>query len=104
MKREEEERIISYLQELVPEGSTAFTEVTKVSKSGMSRHIKVLMPRGDQIENLSWYVAKLLGWKYKDNTRSIFVQGCGMDMGFSTIYTLAQALYGDGYAIKQRWL
>jgi|TARA_S200002703_G_scaffold56765_1_gene49501 hypothetical protein len=104
MKREEEERIISHLEEMFPKGSTAFTEVTKVSKSGMSRHIKIMRPYNDEVENLSWYVAKLLGWTYKDNTRSIFVRGCGMDMGFHVIYTLAQALYGDGYALKQRWL
>ena len=56
------------------------------------------------VDNLSAYVAELLDWKYKDNTRSVFVGGCGMDMGFHLVYTLSSVLYDDGYAIKQEWL
>ena len=93
------------LKEYFPEGSTAYTTVTKVAPSGMSRHIKIMVAvNPDWIANLSHDVAKLLDMKYKDNTSSIYVQGGGMDMGFALIYNLASKLDGDGYAIKHRWI
>ena len=71
------------LKQLFPERSTAYTLVTKVAPSGMSRHIMVSgSSKRGEVENVSWYIAKLLDWTYKDNTRSVFVGGCGMDMGF----------------------
>ena len=93
------------LKEYFPKGSTAYTTVTKVAPSGMSRHIKIMVAvNSNWIANLSHDVAKLLDMKYKDNTSSIYVQGGGMDMGFHLIYNLASELYGDGYAIKHRWI
>ena len=94
------------LKEYFPEGSTAYTTVTKVAPSGMSRHIKVTKTRkgSEEILNWSYQIAKLLDMKYKDKTASIYIQGCGMDMGFHLIYDLSSELYGDGYAIKQRWI
>mgnify|MGYP003654322454 CR=1 FL=1 len=94
------------LKEYFPKGSTAYTTVTKVAPSGMSRHIKVTKTREDSemILNWSYQIAKLLDMKYKDKTASIYIQGGGMDMGFALIYNLASELYGDGYAIKHRWI
>ena len=93
------------LKQLFPKGSTAYTIVTKVAPSGMSRHIMVAgcTDRG-LVGNVSWFIAHLLDYKYKDNTRSVFISGCGMDMGFHLVYNLSQELYKDGYAIKQSWL
>ena len=101
----DKERIKEILKDQFPEGSTAYTLVTKVAPSGMSRHIMVAgSNRKGHVQNVSWYIAKLLDWTYKDNTRSVFVGGCGMDMGFHLVYTLSSKLYDDGYAIKQSWL
>tara|TARA_R100000734_G_C3295603_1_gene86828 strand:- start:377 stop:685 length:309 start_codon:yes stop_codon:yes gene_type:complete len=93
------------LEDMYPKGSTAYTLVTKVAPSGMSRHILVAGSRKTgKVQNMSWYISKFLDWKYKDNTRSVFVEGCGMDMGFHLVYTLSSKLYGDGYAIEHQWL
>jgi len=51
---------------------------------------------------LSYLTAKTIGWTYDGNYQSVKVTGCGMDMGFQLVYTLAQALFNDGYALKQR--
>ena len=99
------ERVKEILKDKFPKGSTAYTYVTKVAPTGMSRHIMVAgSDRKGHVQNVSWYIAKLLDWKYKDNTRSVFVDGCGMDMGFHLVYTLSSKLYDDGYAIEQQWL
>jgi len=101
----DKEQIKKKLKQLFPKGSTAYTFVTKVATSGMSRHILVAgsMKKGI-VNNVSWHVAHLLDCKYKDNTRSVFVGGAGMDMGFHLVYTLSSVLYDDGYAIEHQWL
>jgi len=101
----DKDKVKDILRDTFPEGSTAYTLVTKVAPSGMSRHIMVAGSRKKgHVQNVSWYISELLDWTYKDNTRSVFVGGCGMDMGFHLVYTLSNVLYDDGYAIKQQWL
>tara|TARA_X000001388_G_scaffold60196_2_gene45541 strand:+ start:432 stop:740 length:309 start_codon:yes stop_codon:yes gene_type:complete len=101
----DKERVKEILQDMFPKGSTAYTLATKVAPSGMSRHIMVAgSSEKGRVQNVSWYIAEFLDWKYKDDTRSVFVGGCGMDMGFHLVYTLSNILYDDGYAIKQQWL
>ena len=93
------------LKKLFPKGSTAFTTVTKVAPSGMSRHIQVFKAYGvDEMRFPTYMIAAYLDMKYKAETQSIFVGGCGMDMGFHLIYTLSRKLYDDGYSINHRWL
>ena len=91
------------LKEWFPKGSTAHTTVVHVARSGMSRHIKVFAITGERIQNISYYVAEYLDWRYT-NKEAVFVSGGGMDMGFHLINTLSSCLYDDGYAIKQSWV
>lgn len=56
------------------------------------------------IEFLSWYVAKALGYRFSEDTEALVVGGCGMDMGFHVVYSLSYALFGDGYALNQKWI
>ena len=105
MDKERAKILKQVLKKVFPKGATAYTSITKVAPSGMSRHIMVLgSAKKGIVDNLSAYVAELLDCKYKDDTRSVFVGGCGMDMGFHLVYTLSSVLYDDGYAIKQEWL
>ena len=105
MDKERAKILKQVLKKVFPKGATAYTSITKVAPSGMSRHIMVLgSVKKGIVDNLSAYVAELLDYKYKDNTRSVFISGCGMDMGFALVYDLSQELYDDGYVIKQRWL
>ena len=99
----DKERAEELLKECFPKGSTAHTTVVHVARSGMSRHIKVFAITGKRIQNISYYVAEYLDWRYT-NKEAVFVGGCGMDMGFHLIYTLSSCLYDDGYAIKQSWV
>ena len=90
------------LKQMIPKGSAIYTTVMQVAPSGLSRHIKVLRPDGEQVNNLSYYVAEALELPYKEKTGSVFVRGCGMNMCFWVAYELGQTLYGDGYSIEQR--
>ena len=100
---------IEVLQKAFPKGSTAFTNVVHVSRSGMYRHISVHKPHienGEAVcmQNYSAYIARVLGRSFKAKNYAVGVGGCGMDMGFELIYNLSAKLYGDGYAIKQEWI
>jgi hypothetical protein len=83
-----------------------------VSSSGMSRDISVFYIKDNQILNITYSVAKAMGWKLveRNGSRAIKVGGCGMDMGFHLVYTLSSVLYrgtiesDPGYYLNQSWL
>ena len=99
---------VEYSTELLkkhfPKGSTVWLVIRQVSRSGMYRHISCHSIQNNEVRWLSYHVAKVLKWSYKDKTNAVGVGGCGMDMGFSLIYNLSSALYKDGYKIKQSYI
>jgi hypothetical protein len=45
------------------------------------------------------------GWmKYSGDKGGWVVSGCGMDMGFHLVYSIAQFYNDDGYSVRQRWI
>lgn len=109
---------IEKLRAWFPKGSTVYTRLESVSKSGMSRVISIsgysrnadgslcLDSEGEPYRIHPNYSAHLaLAWPLSKSGRDgIRVGGCGMDMGFHLVYTLSHILHGDGYALKHRWL
>ena len=99
---------VDYSKEMLltnfPKGSEVHLIVRQVSRSGMYRHISVHGIKDNNVSYYSYHVAKVLNWAYKDKTNAVGVGGCGMDMGFHMVYTLASVLYGDGYALKERYI
>ena len=89
-----------------PKGSTSYVYliVRQVSRSGMYRHISVHGINKNNIYVYSFHVANVLDWTYKNKTNAVGVGGCGMDMGFHLVYTLASVLYKDGYALTHRYI
>ena len=92
------------LKDNFPKGSTVYLVIRQVSRSGMYRHISVHGIKDNKVSYYSYHVAKVLKWAYKDKNNAVGVRGCGMDMGFHMVYTLASVLYGDGYALKERYI
>lgn len=90
---------INYLKDLLQPGDEVKTVLSHVSRSGMTRWIRVLVVNdGGEIEDVSWHVAKATG--YPVNTRNhsgVEVGGCGMDMGFHLVYGLSRELFRDGF-------
>jgi hypothetical protein len=107
-------RAIEELRERLPPGSTIYTLVTHVARSGMVRDVVCLLAEPDgHIWNASWKVATATGHNvHNDGVR---VGGCGMDMGFWLAQHLSYVLHGHkdaplpdgfrhGYTINNRWL
>lgn len=97
------------LRALVAPGDTVFCIQRHVSRSGMMRHISFKVapkvagkPSANTdggLADITHYVAAILdlrradGWSYN----AVKVSGCGMDMGFATVYALSHALYPEGF-------
>ena len=101
-KKEEVAKAIEYLREYFPVGSTVYTNLLRVSSSGMSRHISVhvigLKENGKPyIYNCSHLIAQVLGYRRTKDGNALVVGGCGMDMGFSIAYNLASVLYRNEF-------
>jgi len=102
------------LAHYVSEGSTVYTVLRSVSSSGMSRTLSLKVVKDGKILDLTYYAGTVLDWPIVEvnGSRALRVGGCGMDMGFHTVYTLSsilfreegQALHCDaGYALNHAW-
>ena len=90
---------IERLRTMFPHGSTATTVVRHVTRSGMSRSISVLTTDSDgEIRDVSYDVARVLGWSMDRDNGGVRVQGCGMDMAFHMVYSMSRIIHADtGY-------
>lgn len=92
---------VENLKAYVKPGDTVYTILKKVSSSGMTRHIEVVIPYiGDDgkpsIRNITYWVGEVLDYRVKND--ALVVGGVGMDMGFHVVYGLASVLYKDTFA------
>jgi hypothetical protein len=77
-----------------------------VSKSGMSRVIDFYTIENNKPQYLSGLIRMALGYRMAKNG-GLVVGGCGMDMGFHVVYSVASVIYGGergGYEIKSEWI
>lgn len=97
---------IEKLRGMLPKGSVVYSNLTRVSASGMSRRIRCYIPvkadNGLEIMDITWMVSNALEWSMNDS--GILVSGCGMDMGFHLISTLARVIHRDYKTLTNRWL
>jgi hypothetical protein len=90
------EKALTTLHAFIKPGSTVYTTVMHVSRSGMFRVIKVVVTDDDGAHDLSGFVARAIGSKF-DQRGGVAVGGCGMDMGFHVVYNLSRAMFADGF-------
>jgi hypothetical protein len=100
--------LLTLLKPYFRKNSTAFCSLKRCSNSGMYRHIQILATKKNRIHNLSYYVAELCGFKWEENTSSVGVSGCGMDMGFHIVNSLSYHLYPNKkrgeYYVNSQWI
>jgi hypothetical protein len=100
------------LAHYVSEGSTVYTVLRSVSSSGMSRTLSLKVAKDGKILDLTYYAGTVLDWPIVEvnGSRALRVGGCGMDMGFHTVYSLSRALFREegstkdaGYLLNHAW-
>jgi hypothetical protein len=107
ISKTERDEQIEKLRAWFPKGSTVYTILRSVSRSGMSRTIGVIaILSGEKIDIRcpNYAIGLVLGYREDRKADGLRVNGAGMDMGFDLAYSLARALYGDGYALNHKWL
>jgi hypothetical protein len=96
----ERDEAIGKLRKICKPGTRIYTVVRHVAKSGMSRHISLLVAdctdKDRPINDITWYVGRALGYRRHDRDGGLIVGGCGMDMGFHLVHSLSYALHGMG--------
>ena len=104
------EQLLTYYN--INEGDTIYTVLRSVSSSGMSRTISLKVAKEGKILDLTYYASILLDWTLVEvnGSRALRVGGCGMDMGFHTVYTLSRVLFREegstkdaGYSLNHNW-
>jgi hypothetical protein len=114
------------LHSMLKPGDTVYTICDHVSRSGMSRDIRLVVlkcePTGESYTlHPNYSASKLLEIPQAKKGDGLKMGGCGMDMGFQLVYLLGKAMWPDGtpqphgkrngvpdsdggYALKHRWL
>ena len=97
------------LTHYLSEGDTVYTVLRSVSSSGMSRKISLKVAKEGKILDLTYYASIVLDWPLVEvnGSRALRVGGCGMDMGFHTVYELSSTLFQGqnraGYVLNHNW-
>ena len=95
-KRAEEAR--QHILWIVKPGMTLYTVLNHVSRSGMYRAISVYAIIDGEPFWLNGWADTILGWgRDRRHDDGIKASGCGMDMGFHLVYSLASLLWPDGF-------
>lgn len=91
---EARERLLEWLKP----GDTVYTVLEHVSRSGMQREIRVVVPYTTDDGRVDFlhpnHAAAVLLGERQGKRDGLIVGGCGMDMGFHVVYGLSEALYG----------
>lgn len=98
MQQSERDDAIAELRATLKPGTTVYTLLRNVSRSGMSRDIDVYVMEDNQPRRITWTVAKAADMTYNRKAEAIRVGGCGMDMGFHVVYNLSRSLYDRGHS------
>lgn len=96
--------------------TTIYTVLRHRAASGMTRFIDLYYIEDNRPLRITWQAAKALDWTYDEKREALRVGGCGMDIGFHTVYTLSSVLFrgenhrddatGEdaGYSLRHEWL
>jgi hypothetical protein len=91
---------LAHLRSWLSPGDKVCTVLRHVSRSGMMRAIDLYAWTGAEPPVKLWlssYAARAGVASLSKRYDSLLAGGCGMDMGFSLVYSLSSALYPDGF-------
>jgi hypothetical protein len=98
---EAKEQARTYLMEYLKPGTTVYTILRHVSRSGTQRHISTVVHTPTGIYNITHLVAKMIDARRNQDDGGLIIGGCGMDMGFEVVYRLSSKLWPDGFALLE---
>lgn len=91
------------LRKVFPRGRRVAVDVVHVTKSGAGRVSRVYglddSTGTPEVWNVSSHVARVLGLKYDEDRRGVYLHGVGMNMALHLTRELSDALYSDPHAL-----
>jgi hypothetical protein len=99
----EQAEALAHLRTVLRPGDNVWCVLRHVARSGMSRHLDLYVPCLDaetkQVTEmwLSGWTAKVLGLRQHGKSGALVVGGCGMDMGFHVVSSLARVMHPKGF-------
>lgn len=92
--KNDKKEALKRLREKMPPGTTVWTKLLHVSKSGMTRWLDVYIIVNNEPLRYTWSVADAVDMSYSVKHEGVKVDGCGMDIGFHLVNCLSYALHG----------
>tara|TARA_B100001093_G_C26540463_1_gene889995 strand:- start:224 stop:595 length:372 start_codon:yes stop_codon:yes gene_type:complete len=80
------------LKELLKRNETIYSIIRHVSQSGMTRHITFFIIKDDQVWHIDNLISDYLDYRTNKRFNALVVGGCGMDMAFSVVNNLQEAM------------
>lgn len=99
----EKDKEIIALRKLLKPGDTAYTILRHRASSGMSRVIDLVIIRDNDVVNIGYATAKVLGYSLDTKYEGLRVRGAGMDMGYHLVYSLGRVLFPDGFKVTSKY-
>ena len=108
-----QERAKKELSLLLKKGDRIYYNVNYVLEDGTARYIDFYKFEADKTHHtikyyLTYQFAQLLQERVNINEteppRGLYIDGCGMDMGFHVISNISLILFNDAYALKYEQL
>ncbi len=81
----------------LPPGTTVYTVLRHVSRSGMMRRVSLYVILDGAPQWLDGYASRVTGIPLDKKGDGLRIGGCGTDVGFEAVYNLSRALYSKGY-------
>ena len=96
----DKQQAVKRIEIFAPKGTEVRIVITHVSRSGMERRMRAFVANKAEVVDLTAAFAIVYGASM--DWRGVKVRGCGMDMAFHLVYSVASEVYADGYALTSR--
>lgn len=104
VSKSDQAEALESLRKWIKAGDKVYTILDHVSRSGMQRRIRVLVPYIEDdgktqggFVHPNYAVSMLTGYRQASKGDGLVVGGCGMDMGWHLVYQLSSAMFRDGF-------
>jgi hypothetical protein len=100
----ERDHAIKKLSELVPHGATIYVLLRHKNSLGTCRWLEFYVICDNDLKRITWDVTQAIDGTYCREHDATQVTGAGLDVGYASVDTLSQVLFGTGRALMHKWL
>jgi hypothetical protein len=90
------------LRKFMTAGTKVWASIQHVSQSGMTKWVRLSIVKDDNIIDITYAAAHIIGTGYSLKYGGLKMSGAGVGMGFYAVYLLSLELHGDGDALKHQ--